>query len=170
MSKQHPANAEKFGRVRDARGRWVSQLDPVRLHVLSLRSNISSETLQAIVDELVPGAKRQRLLLVLSVILGFVFVVGGNVVYFRYFSSWKGFDPVNVTIYGVQALVLLAGPAIAYFASRKRYAHRIVSVMLEHNHCPHCGYDMRGLPRDPTDDATVCPECGCAWRPTSNAD
>jgi transcription initiation factor TFIIIB Brf1 subunit/transcription initiation factor TFIIB len=35
--------------------------------------------------------------------------------------------------------------------------------MLKHRRCPHCGYDIRGLPVDPQDGATVCPECGCAW-------
>ena len=25
------------------------------------------------------------------------------------------------------------------------------------------GYDLRQLPVDPEDRATVCPECGCAW-------
>ena len=30
--------------------------------------------------------------------------------------------------------------------------------------CPHCGYDIRGLPTDPEDGATICPECGCAWQ------
>ena len=36
--------------------------------------------------------------------------------------------------------------------------------MLKHLRCPHCGYDIRGLPTAPEDVATECPECGCAWR------
>ena len=40
---------------------------------------------------------------------------------------------------------------------------RIRSIMLKHRRCPHCGYDLRMLPTDPKDGATVCPECGCAW-------
>jgi hypothetical protein len=35
--------------------------------------------------------------------------------------------------------------------------------MLKHRRCPHCGYDLRLLPIDSNDGATVCPECGCAW-------
>jgi hypothetical protein len=35
--------------------------------------------------------------------------------------------------------------------------------MLKFRRCPHCGYDLRLLPADPADSATVCPECGCAW-------
>ena len=38
------------------------------------------------------------------------------------------------------------------------------NVMLQHLRCPHCGYDLRLLPTDPKDGASVCPECGCAWR------
>lgn len=115
-------------------------------------------------DELLPGARRQRLLQVLSVALGVALVGGGNLVYFRYFSSWSGFDPVNVTIYCVQAIVLLSGPVVAFMSVRGRYASRVSAVMLEHLRCPHCGYDLRLLPADPADGATVCPECGCAWR------
>ena len=36
--------------------------------------------------------------------------------------------------------------------------------MLQHRRCPHCGYDLRLLPDDCSDGATVCPECGCAWK------
>ena len=41
---------------------------------------------------------------------------------------------------------------------------RVRAVMLRHRRCPHCGYDLRMLPTDPTDEVTICPECGCAWR------
>jgi hypothetical protein len=46
------------------------------------------------------------------------------------------------------------------FARRHRYA-KIKTVMLEHRHCPHCGYPLRGLRPDEHDGATVCSECGC---------
>jgi hypothetical protein len=136
----------------------------VKLHLLNLPSVIPAQTLRDIADELMPGARRQRLLQILSVVAGFVLVIGGNIVYFRYFSTWKGLDPINTTIYIVQFLCLMSGPLIAYRIARSGYASRVVSVMLKHRHCPHCGYDLRLLPVDPQDGATVCPECGCAWR------
>ena len=40
----------------------------------------------------------------------------------------------------------------------------VMAAMLKHLRCPHCGYDIRELPVDPKDGATVCPECGCAWK------
>ena len=37
-------------------------------------------------------------------------------------------------------------------------------VMLAQRRCPHCGYDLRLLPVDPEDAATIRPECGSAWK------
>ena len=36
--------------------------------------------------------------------------------------------------------------------------------------CPNCGYDLRLLPVDSVDGATVCPECGRAWKLESPAE
>lgn len=157
------------GRIKDARGRSVRLVDPVRLHLLNQRSIIPVETLRTMTDELLPGAKRQRMLQLLSLALGFLVVVGGTIIYFRYFSSWKGFDPVNVTIYTVQFVIIVSGPVLAFRMARAKYAGRIVSVMLAHRHCPHCGYDIRGLPPSADDGSTVCPECGSAWCVPSQA-
>ena len=115
------------------------------------------------VDQIMPGVRRQRLLQVISLSLGILVVVGGTIIYFRYFSTWKGFDPVNVTIYFVQAVVIFSGPLLAFRMAKAKYVSRVVSVMLKHLRCPHCGYDIRGLHVDPQDGCTVCPECGCAW-------
>jgi hypothetical protein len=164
MAERRSPPTRQAGRINDARGREVTQLDPVKLHLLSGRSVIPAETLRSMADQILPGARRQRLLQVLSVALGILVVVGGNIIYFRWFSAWKGFDPVNVMIYVVQFLVILSGPVLAFHMARARYVSRVASVLLKHRHCPHCGYDLRGSRPDPTDGATVCPECGCAWR------
>jgi hypothetical protein len=157
------------GRVKDARGRTVSRLDPVKLDLLGRRSPVPPKTLRSMTDQIMPGARRQRLFQALSVASSVLLIIGGNFVYFHYFSVWKGLDPVGTTIYIVQAAVIVTGPLLAFRMAKSRYAGRIVSVMLTHRHCPHCGYDLRGLPSDARDGATICPECGCAWRlaPTS---
>ena len=49
-----------------------------------------------------------------------------------------------------------------YGMKRRRLGH-IARAMLQYRRCPHCGYNLRLLPVDPADGATVCPECGCAW-------
>ncbi len=118
-------------------------------------------------DELLPGAKRQRLYSLLSVLLSFLFVVGGTIIYFSYFSTWKGFDPVGVTINVIQVIVIVAGPLLAFRMARAKYISRVASVMLKYRHCPHCGYNIKGLPIGLKDGATVCPECGCAWNVTA---
>ena len=46
---------------------------------------------------------------------------------------------------------------------RSRFG-KVAVAMLMRLRCPHCGYDLRLLPTDPADGATVCPECGCAWQ------
>ena len=65
--------------------------------------------------------------------------------------------------------LLLLGGCVAFLyllwiGARRTRSRRVVEIMLEHLRCPHCGYDLRMLPTDPHDGATVCPECGCAWR------
>ena len=163
MAEKGTSRRRPAGRLEDARGRKVTQLDPVKLHLLNQRSIIPAETLRSMADQIMPGARRQRLFQVVSAACGFLLIVGGNVVYFRYFSTWKGIDPVMVTIYVLQVIVILSGPLIAYRIAKGQYAARVARVMLEHRHCTHCGYDMRGLPTDTSDGTTVCPECGCAW-------
>ncbi|MHC4970587.1 MAG: hypothetical protein ACYTF4_18500 [Planctomycetota bacterium] len=154
----------QMGRIKDARGRTVSQLDPVKLHLLNMHSVIPAQALRPMADQLFPGARRQRLVQVLSVPLCFGFVIGGTVIYFKYFSTWKGFDPVNMTIYVIQVVVILSGPLLMFRLARAKYVSRVASVMLAHCRCPHCGYDLHGLGSDEADGCTVCPECGCAWR------
>ena len=163
MADSKVATAKHKGRIKDVRGRKVTQLDLVKIHLLNQRSAIPNQTLRSMVDEILPGARRQRLFQVLCMVLSFVVIVGGTIIYFRYFSTWKGFDPVNVTIYAIQLVVILSGPVLAFHMARAKYVSRLASVMLSHHHCPHCGYDLRELPPDPQDGATVCPECGCAW-------
>lgn len=164
MRETQPPTHRPGGRIRDARGQAVTAMDPVKLHVLNLRSAIPADTLLAMADELLPGVRRQRAVQLISMAFTVLFIVGGTIVYFTLFSTWKGIDRVSAAIYIVQGLVILAGAVIAFRKAKAKYADRIADVMLAFRRCPHCGYDIRALPTDPTDGATVCPECGCAWR------
>lgn len=150
-------------RVRDARGRIVSRLDPVAMYLLNRPFPIPPDPLRSMATQLLPNVRRQRITQVLSMLGSVLFIVVGNIIYFRYYSTWKGVDSVAATIYVVQALVILSGPLLVFLMARSGYAGRVVQVMLEHRFCPHCGYDIHGLPAEPADGATVCPECGCAW-------
>ncbi len=54
-------------------------------------------------------------------------------------------------------------PWVICFAIKRKRFDNVTEAMLKYSRCPHCGYDLRMLPVDPEDGATVCPECGCAW-------
>jgi hypothetical protein len=58
----------------------------------------------------------------------------------------------------------LAGLLIIWFVSARVRFKRMRNIILKYLRCPHCGYDIRGLPTAPEDGATICPECGCAWK------
>ena len=68
-------------------------------------------------------------------------------------------------------LTVFAIGAIQFWRSGRRARAKLVcAIMLQHLRCPHCGYDLRLLPVDPADGATICPECGCAWHLGDKAD
>jgi hypothetical protein len=149
--------------VNDARGRTVPQLDPVAMHLLARPDPIDPEALRKIAEELDPGEVRRRRWKAVGAVGVIAFSYIGFFSYFAIFNRWRGWDPVLVI---VVTLYLVAPPTafiIAYLQAKRRRRDRILHVMLRHRHCPHCGYDIRGLPVDETDGATVCSECGCAW-------
>ena len=59
---------------------------------------------------------------------------------------------------------IVCGVIMPWLSARQARMRNIRSVMLAHKRCPHCGYNLLGLPVEPDDGATVCPECGAAWR------
>ncbi|MHC5112104.1 MAG: hypothetical protein ACYTHJ_19760 [Planctomycetota bacterium] len=162
MAESRSATDVRGSRITDARGRTVRLLDPVRLYLLSIHSIIPAAALESMSGELLPGARRQKKFQFITMGLSLLFVGGGTVAYFKYFSTWKGFDPVNVTIYALQLILIVAGPVLAIHFARKKYYGRVATVMLQHRYCPHCGYDLRSQRDDTVDHVVVCPECGCA--------
>lgn len=162
MTREPMSEVQRSFRVTDAHGRRVSMLDPYALHLLRRHDIIPAEPLARIAREIGSGLDptTRRLLILLGVIAAFSAVV------FFIFC-------VDMLIHRQVARLLEKGPLLllqVWFwplifwlnAKRRRYK-RIQAVMLKHRHCPHCGYDLRGLPTDPADGSTMCPECGCAW-------
>ena len=164
MTKAKTRQRNKTGCIKDARGRVVPQFDPVRTILMNRKCLIPEDALNTIANEILPGLRRKKLIQIGSVAFGFLFVIGGNIVYFTKFSSWKGLDPVGTTIYCLQFIILLAGPVIAFRMVRREYADRIIQVMLKYKRCPHCTYDLRLLPIDSNDNTMRCPECGSVWK------
>jgi hypothetical protein len=140
----------------------VRLLDPYELNLLRRHDVIPAEALQPIADEVGFGLpKWQRRGYVTCVIIFFACVV--------FLIIWKsmrgtGVDMVERVLWPLNLAVFAFGAFQFWRSGRQARARRIGAVMLEHRRCPKCGYDLRLLPADPADGATVCPECGCAWR------
>lgn len=155
---------ERAGRIRDARGATVTQVDPVRMHVMHQYGSIDAEALEAIVDEIEPGSAR-RLRWAYLIIPGCLAALAALVGVLYVFSDAAGRqDLVGVITNPAIILPNLVCCFVApWIAIRQAHFKRVRSALLKHHRCPHCGYDLRGLP-SAADGNTVCPECGCAWR------
>jgi len=152
-------------RIRDARGRKVAQLDPVTMHFLRQYHAIDPDTLDALADDIGPGYRKAQtrffwlfeILPLLAIPLGFAWL----------FFIRGGRDLVGITLWMfILAAVVIAFTGYFHAARRKRF-DRVKHAMLKRRRCPHCGYDLRDLPVDADDGATLCPECGCAWKLTA---
>jgi hypothetical protein len=149
--------------IKDARGRKVTQLDPVELRLLRRHDVIDAEALRAMAGEIGSGLtdQQRKLFRVFAVALAILFLV-------------LIIHTVDVCIHGrwleifdfsrVALLNMVVWPILVWVRARQVRFRKIRRVMLAHHRCPHCGYDLRGLPPDEKDGAVVCPECGCAWK------
>ena len=151
-------------RVKDAHGRKVMQLDPVAMYFLCQSDVIPSEPLRNIAAELDPAELEKRPRAALFAPFWVVLWYAAWFLYFRLFSTWRGWDPVLIA-FGVSYFLF---PFVWVYNGFRKARHvrweRVRRVMCEHLRCPHCGYDIRGLPVAPEDGATICPECGSAWK------
>ena len=158
MAKKAPPVRQQAGRVADARGRRVTQLDPITMLLLRQHDVIEANVLRAI--SRAPGVEitgRERVFLAMEVI-GALLVIG----LFTYETFIGGIS--DAPFAKSASLVFLCSiPFFAWYGIRRARFRKVTAAMLKHRRCPHCGYDLRFLPPDPADRATVCPECGCAW-------
>ena len=156
------------GRVRDARGRAVSVLDPITMHLFGRRGSIESAKLEAIAEELEPGMGRRKKLVVWLVIPVVLLTIGGVTasIVIEGRPAWNDListvtNPVFLT---PQLFCAIGLPWMIAHQARRKRTGRAMRVMLKHRTCPHCGYNLLGLPADETDGSTICPECASAWR------
>ncbi|MHC4273452.1 MAG: hypothetical protein ACYTE6_15230 [Planctomycetota bacterium] len=160
--------AKGLCRICDARGREASQLDPMKLHLLRRPGAIEADVLDEIVEELQPGMAKLRPVLILVLVVSLVLGLGAFVVSVMLDSrpgAWKDLisTVTNPAIYAPNLVVVALIPWMFVHQRRARRG-RVSAVLIKFRRCPHCGYSLRGLPVDPADGATVCPECACAWR------
>ena len=163
MASGKRTRTKRLTHIKDARGRRVTQLDPVELRLLRRHDIIDAEALRAMAEEIGSGLTDQqrkyaRVFLIAAAILLLVFIIHTVDVCIR--GQWlEIFDFSQIAFFN-----LFFWPIVLWARARQVRFRKIRKVMLAHRHCPHCGYDLRGLPPDEHDGATVCPECGCAWR------
>ena len=158
MAQNETSPTQKAGRVEDARGRKVTQLDPVAMYLLRRHDWIDADVLRAIVHEKgvrITGGGR------IPLILG---VIGALLVISLFTIALITGGIRNAPYAKSAGLIYLCSiPWVVWYAVKRRRFGKVAAAMLKRLRCPHCGYDIRGLPIAPEDGATVCPECGCAW-------
>lgn len=146
-------------RIKDARGRKVTQLDPVAMHLLRRHDWIEADVLRAIVHEKgvrIKGMERA------SLIVG---VLGALLVISLFTHAVLTGDIRGAPFAKSSSLIFLCAiPFVSWYRIKQSRFGKVAAAMLKYLRCPHCGYDLRMLPVDPEDGATICPECGCAWR------
>jgi hypothetical protein len=165
MDEARLSELAQTGRTRDARGRTVRMIDPKRLYLLRRHDVIEREALNAIVDDAEPMARRSLRLAVFLLIPIVLLTVGGVLMNCALEgpAAWRDLLS-TLKLMGPILLASTVGGVIApWIAVRQQRMKRVRWAMLKHGHCPHCGYDLHGLPADDADGATVCPECACAW-------
>lgn len=146
-------------RIRDARGRKVTQLDPVTMHLLRRHDVIEAGVLRAIVGEKgVRITARERASLIVGIVG--LLLIGGLFITELILGGLT--DAPYAKHASVAFFALL--PWVFWFNIKRSRFGKIAAAMLKHGRCPHCGYDLKNLPIDDSDGATVCPECGCGWR------
>lgn len=162
MTGKKPARPKRQTHITDARGRKVTQLDPVELRLLRRHDVIEPDALKVMADEIGSGLdKKQRgFLRVFAIFIAFLAVVFAiHTIDMCIQGRWLDIlDFGNITMFN-----LVFWPMVIWVQARQVRFKKIRKVMLKHRHCPHCGYDLRDLPIDEKDCVTICPECGCAW-------
>jgi len=159
-----PLARRQANQIKDARGREVPQLDPVAMHLLHRHDEgIPKDVLSVLTREIGFGKLADSPLGLIvggvgfacaTLLRGFAIsdLIRGNI-------SFSSFVQRSLWYQGIWAI-----PYAFWKAARRSRFNRIRHVMLDHLRCPHCAYDLRMLQPDPEDGATVCPECGAAWR------
>ena len=164
LSEKKLLNRRNPTQIEDARGRIVSQLDPLVMNLLRRYDTIPAGALREIVKETAPGWAKWSSV----VVVGFVLLAVAAVIFHLYDTTtapnYRGWGVGTVISCTFQAALALFWPCVIYYQVHRSALQRVGPAMLKHRRCPHCGYDIRGLPVVSEDRATICPECGCAWR------
>lgn len=162
LAEKDSSRPQQSARVKDARDRPVTPLDPYELNLLRRHDVIPAEILRRIAAQVglgVPKGQRRAYFA-----FGLVFLGIWAFLFIWQAVRGSGLDTLARILGSVGVMLFAIGAVVFWWGGRRARARRICAIMLEHLRCPHCGYDLRLLPTDSTDGTTVCPECGCAWK------
>ncbi len=146
MPEKATTRRRRAKRIKDARGRSVTQLDPVALYLLHRHDEgIPHEELRELTREIGIGKLDENWLGILGGAIGFacalVLMISAVTELINGSILVAGFVRRAIWYQGIWAV-----PLAFWRAARRNRFHRIRRIMLEHLRCPHCGYDIRSLP------------------------
>ncbi len=163
MAATSPKDAKQAGFIVDARGRRVTQLDPVIMHLTRRRSDIPADDLRALANDVGIGLNRgTRLSFWMALLCLLCLAIAVTICLVRYNAGTISASKFARNL--LPYLAVVSAMTGSWISLRNSRHQKIGKAMLAHRRCPHCGYDLRGLDINADDSATVCPECGCAWR------
>ncbi|UCD74640.1 MAG: hypothetical protein JSV91_12730 [Phycisphaerales bacterium] len=159
-------NLEYSGRICDARGREVRVISPLRMRLLGRFEVIEREALNAILEDITPGFRRNLWFAIIILAITLVLTVGGIVTncLMEGPGAWRDLVSDLKMMFPMFIACLIGGVVAPWIAVRQGRIKRTIAALLKHHRCLHCGYDLRSLPVDSSDGATACPECACVWR------
>lgn len=152
----------------DACGRRIQLLDPYLLHVMHRTDVMPADTLQAIAREVGAGLPRWQHLGYLATVVLFSLAVVFLVIW--KLTRGKPTSSLETALWIMNITLFSLGAGMTWRAARRGRLQRVRRVMLAHHRCPGCGYNLRGLPRDPDTGFTMCSECGAVWHLQRQAD
>ena len=158
----------RIGSVVDASGRRITLLDPGVSWLLGRHEQIDKATHDRIMAELgvEASAGRRTILLGIGLVaLLCVLAVTGIAIDIAIEGRTAFQDLVGSLVFTGPAFVMTVavGVVVPIMRARKRRLARTTEVMLRNGHCPHCGYRIAEVPRQPGTGQTICPECSSAW-------
>ena len=159
MARPESQASPQRGRIVDARGIRVTQLDPIALLLLHKYDIVDADSLRTIADTKGVRVTRGEKAALIGGACAALLVIALFV-----YALISG-DIRDATIAKSSGLLYLCSVFwIIWFAIKRKRFKYVAAAMLEQRRCPHCGYDLRSLPTEASDGVTICPECGCAWQ------
>lgn len=132
---------------------------------------IPADRLEPLVREISGRGQRDRkfILLGLGVLIALILLAGGGIAVSVIREGRAALDDLKQAMFltGPAVLaMLIAGIWMPLALAKRARLARARGAMLRRGFCPHCAYDLSGLPRS-AEGLLTCPECACVWEPVT---